>query len=97
MVSKLINTIAFIIFIPDLLFTLPKSGSRKVVAAVHGILYSLLYMLLTIASDKQNIKKCIESLAGAKGDGEEGGEASEGGGDDSGGGDSGGGGGDSGD
>ena len=66
MVSKLINTLAFIIFIPDLLFTLPKNGSRKVVAAVHGILYSLIYMLLTMASDSKGREKCAESL-GAEG------------------------------
>ena len=62
MVSKLINTLAFIIFIPDLFFTLPKNGKRKVVAAVHGILYSLIYTLLTMASDSKGRKKCADSV-----------------------------------
>ena len=82
MVSKIVNTIAFIIFIPGLLFTLPKSGNRKAVAAVHGILYSLVYMILTISSDAKSMKKCIESLSESKSNAE---ESEEGGGDDGGG------------
>jgi hypothetical protein len=82
MVSKFINTIAFILFIPGLFFTLPKSGNRKAVAAVHGILYSLVYMILTISGDSKAVKKCIESLSESKSNAEEG---EEGGGDDGGG------------
>ena len=72
MISSLINIIVFIIFIPELLFTLPKNGNRKTIAAVHGILYSLCYMLLTIVSDTANIKKCIKSLASSASNEDEG-------------------------
>jgi hypothetical protein len=78
MASSFINTIIFILFLPELFFTLPKNGNRKSIAAVHGILYSLVYMLLTISADSKNMKKCVESLAGSKGD-QEGGEGGEGG------------------
>jgi hypothetical protein len=83
MILSVINTIIFILFIPELFFTLPKNGNRKSIAAVHGILYSLVYMLITIFADYKNIKKCAESLAGSKGDqkGGDGGEGGEGSGD----------------
>jgi hypothetical protein len=61
-VKLFINIAVFIIFIPELLFTLPKGGSRAAVAAVHGVLYSLCYIFLTIIFDWKNIKGCIMSL-----------------------------------
>ena len=67
MISSLINIIVFIIFIPELLFTLPKNGNRKTIAAVHGILYSLCYIFLNIIFDWKNIKACIVSMTKSKG------------------------------
>jgi hypothetical protein len=64
--KKLINIIVFILFIPELFFTLPKDGNRKSIAAVHGILYSLCYIFLNIIFDWRNIKDCIMSLFGKK-------------------------------
>jgi hypothetical protein len=61
-VKQFINIAVFIVFIPELFFTLPKNGSRAAVAAVHGILYSLCYIFLTIIFDWKNIKACIASL-----------------------------------
>jgi O-antigen/teichoic acid export membrane protein len=60
-VKQFINIAVFIVFIPELFFTLPKNGSRAAVAAVHGILYSLCYIFLTIIFDWKNIKNCIMS------------------------------------
>ena len=65
-VKQFINIAVFIIFIPELFFTLPKNGSRAAVAAVHGILYSLCYIFLNIIFDWKNIKACIVSMT--KGD-----------------------------
>jgi hypothetical protein len=61
-IKKVINIVIFIIFIPELIFKLPKSGNRAAVAAVHGILYSLCYIFLHIIFDWKNIKDCIMSL-----------------------------------
>jgi hypothetical protein len=61
-VKQILNIGVFIVFIPELLFTLPKNGSRAAVAAVHGILYSLCYIFLNIIFDWKNIKACIMSL-----------------------------------
>jgi hypothetical protein len=61
-VKQILNIGVFIVFIPELLFTLPKNGSRAAVAAVHGILYSLCYIFLNIIFDWKNIKACVMSL-----------------------------------
>ena len=61
-IKKVLNIAVFIVFIPELFFTLPKNGSRAAIAAVHGILYSLCYIFLTIIFDWKNIKTCIMSL-----------------------------------
>ena len=50
-VKQFINIAVFIVFIPELFFTLPKNGSRGAIAAVHGILYSLCYIFLNIIFD----------------------------------------------
>jgi hypothetical protein len=61
-VKQILNIGVFIVFIPELFFTLPKNGSRAAVAAVHGILYSLCYIFLNIIFDWKNIKACVMSL-----------------------------------
>ena len=66
-VRQFLNIVVFIVFIPELIFTLPKNGSRAAIAAVHGVLYSLCYIFLTIIFDWKNIKGCIITLF--KGDG----------------------------
>ena len=62
-IKQIVNIIVFIVFIPELFFTLPnKNGSRAAIAAVHGILYSLFYIFLNIMFDWKNVKNCIVSL-----------------------------------
>ena len=61
-IKQILNIGVFIVFIPELFFTLPKNGSRAAVAAVHGILYSLCYIFLNIIFDWKNIKACVMSL-----------------------------------
>lgn len=63
-IKTILNITIFILFIPELFFTLPKDGNRKSIAAVHGILYSLCYIFLNIIFDWKNIKGCIMSLFG---------------------------------
>lgn len=70
-IKKFINIAVFIVFIPELFFTLPKNGKRGAVAAVHGILYSLCYIFLNIIFDWKNIKECIVSLYKGAGGGED--------------------------
>ena len=61
-IKKFINIAVFIVFIPELFFKLPKSGSRAAIAAVHGILYSLCYIFIYIIFDWKSIKNCITGL-----------------------------------
>lgn len=61
-IKQIVNIVVFIVFIPELFFTLPNDGSRAEVAAVHGVLYSLCYIFLNIIFDWKNIKDCIISL-----------------------------------
>jgi hypothetical protein len=48
-VKQILNIGVFIVFIPELLFTLPKNGSRAAV-------------FLNIIFDWKNIKACVMSL-----------------------------------
>ena len=52
----------FIVFIPGFFFQLPATGSKIVVAAVHGVLYSLAFMILEINFNLKRIYLCIKSL-----------------------------------
>lgn len=52
----------FIVFIPGFFFQLPANGSKIVVAAVHGVLYSLAFMILEINFNLKRIYLCIKSL-----------------------------------
>ena len=52
----------FIVFIPGFFFQLPKSGKKIVVAAVHGVLYSLAFVVLEILFNLKRIYLCIKSL-----------------------------------
>lgn len=61
-IKKIVNIVIFILFIPELFFKLPKSGSRAAIAAVHGILYSLCYIFIYIIFDWKSIKNCITGL-----------------------------------
>jgi len=51
----------FIVFIPGFFFQLPKSGKKIVVAAVHGVLYSLAFVILEILFNLNRIYACIKS------------------------------------
>lgn len=52
----------FIVFIPGFFFQLPKDGSKITVAAVHGILYSLAFVILEIIFNLKRIFMCVKSL-----------------------------------
>ena len=41
LISRLITVALFVAFVPGVLVTLPKGGSRKTVLLVHGILFAL--------------------------------------------------------
>lgn len=51
----------FILFIPGFFFQLPKSGSKLIVAAVHGVLYSLAFVILEIIFNLKRIYLCIKT------------------------------------
>ena len=38
----------FIIMIPDFFFKIPSNGSRIIVALVHGLIYSIAFVILDI-------------------------------------------------
>ena len=57
--------ILFIILIPDFFFKIPSSGSRIIVALVHGLIYSVAFILLDILFNMKRIYLCIKSLGTA--------------------------------
>lgn len=57
--------ILFIILIPDFFFKIPSNGSRIIVALVHGLIYSVAFILLDIMFNMKRIYLCIKSLGTA--------------------------------
>jgi hypothetical protein len=57
--------ILFIILIPDFFFKIPSNGSRIIVALVHGLIYSVAFILLDILFNMKRIYLCIKSLGTA--------------------------------
>ena len=57
--------ILFIILIPDFFFKIPSNGSRIIVALVHGLIYSVAFVLLDILFNMKRIYLCIKSLGTA--------------------------------
>lgn len=64
-IIKLIYIILFILFIPDFFFKLPNNGSKLSVAAVHGLLYSLAFVILHIIFNSKRIFLCAASAGTA--------------------------------
>ena len=64
-VTRVIFIVIFILFIPGFFFRLRKSGSKLAVAAVHGLLYALVYTVLEVLFSIKRIIMCIK--AGGKG------------------------------
>jgi hypothetical protein len=57
--------VLFIILIPDFFFKIPSNGSRIIVALVHGLIYSVAFVLLDIMFNMKRIYLCIKSLGTA--------------------------------
>lgn len=55
----------FIIMIPDFFFKIPNNGSRIVVALVHGLIYSVAFVILDIIFNSKRIYLCAKSLGTA--------------------------------
>jgi hypothetical protein len=60
-VKHVIFVVVFILFIPGFFFQLPKNGSKLAVAAVHGLLYALVYTVLEVVFNIKRIAICIKS------------------------------------
>jgi hypothetical protein len=60
--KNLLYIVLFIVFIPDFFFQLPADGSKMTVAAVHGILYALAFVILEIFFNLKRIYACAKSL-----------------------------------
>jgi len=60
-IKHAIFVIIFILFIPGFFFQLPKNGSKLAVAAVHGLLYALVYTVLEVVFNIKRIAICIKS------------------------------------
>jgi hypothetical protein len=60
-IIKLIYITLFILFIPDFFFKLPKNGNKMSVAAVHGLLYSLSFVILYAIFNSKRIFLCSAS------------------------------------
>lgn len=55
----------FIIMIPDFFFKIPNNGSRVIVALVHGLIYSIAFVILDIIFSMKRIYLCAKSLGTA--------------------------------
>jgi hypothetical protein len=60
-IKHAIFTLIFILFIPGFFFQLPKNGSKRAVAAVHGLLYALVYTLLEVVFNIRRITMCMKT------------------------------------
>jgi hypothetical protein len=63
--ESLIYITLFIVFIPSFFFTLPSGGKKMTVAAVHGILYSLAFMIIKIIFNSKRIAICAATAGTA--------------------------------
>ena len=59
-------TVLFIVFIPGFFFQIPSGGSKMTVAAVHGLIYALVYTILEVIFSMKRIAMCAST--GAMGD-----------------------------
>ena len=64
-IKHAIFIVVFILYIPGLFFQIPKNGTKLAVAAVHGLLYALVYTVLEVIFNMKRIVMCISS--GGKG------------------------------
>jgi hypothetical protein len=60
-IKKILFITLFIVFIPDFFFEIPKGGSKIGVAALHGLIYSLLYVLIEVIFSMKRIIMCSAS------------------------------------
>lgn len=60
-IKHAIFILVFILFIPGFFFELPKNGKKLAVAAVHGLLYALVYTLLEVIFNMKRIAMCIST------------------------------------
>lgn len=59
--KRVIFVVVFIIFIPGFFFTIPKNGNKIAVAAVHGLLYALVYTILEVIFSMKRIVMCAST------------------------------------
>ena len=57
-IKKTLFIILFIVFIPDFFFEIPKGGSKKAVAALHGLIYALIFVLIEVIFSMKRIIMC---------------------------------------
>jgi len=63
--KKFLFIFLFIIMIPDFFFKIPNNGNRIVVALVHGLIYSIAFVILDIIFNSKRIYLCAKSLGTA--------------------------------
>jgi len=61
-VENLLHISLFIALIPNFFYTIPSGGSRIVVVAVHGLIYSFGFMILHIIFSVKRITACAKSI-----------------------------------
>ena len=60
-IKHAIFIVVFILFIPGFFFQLPKNGTQLAVAAVHGLLYALVFTILEVIFSMKRIAMCIST------------------------------------
>jgi hypothetical protein len=59
--KRIMFTLLFIVFIPGFVFQIPKDGSKLAVAAVHGLIYALVYTILEVLFSMKRIIMCAST------------------------------------
>ncbi len=60
-IKRIMFTLLFIIFIPGFVFRIPKDGKKLAVAAVHGLIYALVYTILEVLFSMKRIVMCAST------------------------------------
>jgi len=60
-IKRMMFIVLFILYIPGFFFQIPKGGSKLAVAAVHGLIYALVYTILEVLFSMKRIVLCAST------------------------------------
>ena len=60
-IKRMMFILLFIVYIPGFFFQIPKGGKKLAVAAVHGLIYALVYTILEVLFSMKRIIMCAST------------------------------------